>query len=103
MSTLSLEGIQTLLAEVGVEDPLIVHDDLDVLNDLLDVYRSHLAGFIARETRCTLEVALKCLQWPSEMGDLTAVLPRLRLRDVIATDLATELAVKVNNRRASHS
>lgn len=95
MGTLTKEGLRSVLAGFGVEEPLTDHSGLDVLNDLLDVYRAYLADFIVRETQCHHETALRCLQWPSELGDLVAVIPRLRLQSVDAAELAAELAAKV--------
>jgi hypothetical protein len=97
MSTLTKEGLQALLNQVGVEHSVGVHPELDSLSDLFDVYRSCLVDFIVRETGCNVDKALGCLQWPSEVGDLTAVLPRLRLQNFDAAASAAELASRVSH------
>ena len=97
MSTLTKQGLESLLKSVGVERPLPNRVGVDVLSDLFNVYSSYLADFLVRETGSEADVALRCLQWPSEFGDIVAVLPRLRLPDRDPKQLASDLAAKVGS------
>jgi hypothetical protein len=95
MATLSSDGLQTLLAEVGVESPVPPFPLADIQNSPMGIYLSYLAEILVQLTECVPQVAYGSIQWPNDLGDLVVVLPRLRLKDVKPNDLAVELKKRV--------
>jgi arginyl-tRNA synthetase len=95
MTTLSLNGIQALLAGVGVESPIPSFPLADLENSPMDIYLSYLAEILVQLTKCVPQVAYQSIQWPNDFGDLVVVLPRLRLKEVNPNDLAVELKNRV--------
>lgn len=95
MATLLPEGIQALLAGLGVESPIPTIEGTDVQNNPIDIYLSYLADTLVRLTECSPQVAFDSIQWPNDLGDLVVVLPRLRLQAKNPKTLSTELKQKV--------
>lgn len=95
MATLSVDGLEALLGELGVDGAIPAFPQADVQNNPMGIYLSYLAEILVQLTECESQVAYDSLQWPNDIGDLVAVLPRLRLRDVDHDGLATELRQKV--------
>jgi arginyl-tRNA synthetase len=96
MATLSSDGLQALLEEVGVESPVQSFPLADIQNSLMGIYLSYLAEILVQLTECVPQVAYESIQWPNDVGDLVVVLPRLRRKDVKPNDLGVELQKKVS-------
>ena len=95
MATTTPDGLQALLAAVGVEDPIPSFPLADTQNNPLGIYLSYLAETLVKLTECELQVAYDSIHWPNELGDLAVVLPRLRLQDVKLEKLAADLIQRV--------
>jgi arginyl-tRNA synthetase len=95
MATLLPEGIQALLAGLGVESPIPTIAGTDVQHNPIDIYLSYLADTLVQLTECSPQVAYDSIQWPNDLGDLVVVLPRLRLQTKNPKTLSTELKQKV--------
>ena len=95
MATLSPEGLQTLLKSIGVEVPVTSFPLADIQNSPLDIYLSCLSDTLVKLTGCEPQHAYDAIQWPNDFGDLVVVTPRLRLKDVQAEELASELQITV--------
>lgn len=95
MATLLPEGIEALLATLGVAGPVPIIEGTDLLNNPIDIYLLYLADTLVKLTECSPRVAYESIQWPNELGDLVVVLPRLRLQTKNPKALAVELKQKV--------
>lgn len=95
MATLSSDGLQALLGEVGVESPIPPFPLADIQNSPMGIYLSYLAEILVQLTECVPQVAYDSIQWPNEFGDLVVVLPRLRVKDVDPHELAVDIKQRV--------
>ena len=95
MATTNPDGLQALLAAVGVEDPIPSFPLADTQNNPLGIYLSYLAEALVKLTECEPQVAYDSIHWPNEQCDLAVVLPRLRLQDVKLEELATDIIQRV--------
>lgn len=95
MATLSPYGLQVLLRGVGVEGEIPSFPLADDKNSPMDIYVSYLAEILVQLTECVPQVAYQSIQWPNDLGDLVVVLPRLRIKDTNASELAVELKKRV--------
>jgi arginyl-tRNA synthetase len=95
MATLSSDGLQSLLIEVGAESPIPPFQLADIQNSPMGIYLSYLAEILVQLTECAPQVAYESIQWPNEVGDLVVVVPRLRLKDISANELAVDLKRRV--------
>lgn len=96
MASLSLDGLQKLLEDVGETGPLPLYDWADVQNSAMDIFVSYLTEYIVQKTGCEGQVAHESIQWPNELGDLVIVIPRLRLTNSEPRALAAKLAADVS-------
>jgi hypothetical protein len=107
MATTTPDGLQALLAAVGVEDPIPSFPLADTQTNPLAIYLSYLAEILVKLTECEPQVAYDSIHWPNEQGDLAVVLPRLRLQDVklekLAADLIRRVGVALSQSRFSRS
>ncbi|KAK5056580.1 hypothetical protein LTR84_012112 [Exophiala bonariae] len=94
MATLLREGIEALLARLGVEDPIPDIEGTDIQSNPIDIYLSYLTDTLVKLTECSPQVAHGSIQWPSDLGDLAVILPRLRLQTQNPKALAVELKQK---------
>lgn len=89
MSTLSHEGLESLLGSVGMKTPIPHFEGTDVLNNPLDISRCYLADILHGIVKGEAGSALGAIQLPATVdffvGDLSIILPKL----------ARELGVKV--------
>lgn len=95
MATLSFQGLQSLLTEVGVESPVPSFDFTDTQNSPMSIYLSYLVDILVQLSDCEPQVAHESIQWPNEFGDLVVVAPRLRIKDIEASELAIDLKKRV--------
>ena len=99
MTSLTLQGLQSLLHTIGVDYSIPPSDfpQANVLINPIDIYRCYLATFIAKIVGCDAQLAYDALQWTTTLvkGDLVMVVPRLRLKGVQPNQLAIEIASKV--------
>jgi hypothetical protein len=94
MASLTLDGLQSLLRSVGVSEPIPESVRHCSLNDLNEVYAAYLGRFVEEHTGGSPGTARACIQWPNELGDMVAILPRLRASGVNSKILAADLAHK---------
>jgi arginyl-tRNA synthetase len=91
MSTLTREGLESLLDAAGLKTPIPAFTDVDVLLDPLNIFRCYLADIVHGIVKGDKASALGSIQLPPTVdffaGDLTIILPRL----------ARELGVKVED------
>lgn len=83
------------MASLGVEGTVPRFPDADLLRDPMSIFVSYLAGTLAELTQTDPDVAFGAIQWPNDESDLVIVLPKLRLKNVDAKVLASELMHKV--------
>jgi arginyl-tRNA synthetase len=96
MATTDLVGLQALLGRLGLETEIPTFSETDVLTHPVDIYRSYLAHILVNLLECDPHIAYESIQ-PAEItdGDLTIVVPRLRIKDTKPKDLAAELGHRV--------
>ena len=95
MATLTFEGIQNMLGELGVEIPILSFPQADIQNSPMGIYLSHVADILVQITDCAPQVAYDSIQWPNDSADFEVVVPRLRIQDAEPSDLAIELKHRV--------
>lgn len=97
MATLTIDGVQDLLRALSLDEGIPSFSGADVQNNPLDIYQAHLADILVHLTSCEPQSAYDSILLPSvnDIGDLTVVLPRLRLHDFDPEDLAADLRQKV--------
>jgi arginyl-tRNA synthetase len=98
MATVSLPGLEDLLAGMGLE-PIPSFAVADVLNNPLDIYHSYLAEHLQTLVECDPNLVYNSIQLSStiEDGDLDIILPKLKLHGVKPQALADELLKKVGS------
>jgi arginyl-tRNA synthetase len=96
MATISLTGLQALLADIGLE-PIPYFMAADVLNNPIDVYHSYLAEHFQTLVECDRDLVYDSIQPANTTGngDLDIVLPKLKLAGSKPKELAGELLKKV--------
>lgn len=96
MATVSRSGLQTFVAEIGLE-PLPEFAAADVLNNPVDIYHSYLAAVFGDIVGCDADIVYSSIQaaGTAENGDLDFVLPKLKLSGSNPKELAGELVKKV--------
>ncbi|KAI1611969.1 arginyl-tRNA synthetase [Exophiala viscosa] len=94
MSTLTLDGVQGLLKALTLEEEVSSVGVADIQNNPLDIYQARLAEILVQLTGCEPQSAYDSMLLPNDLGDLTVVLPRLRLQDINQEELATNLGEK---------
>lgn len=91
MATLTPNGLQGLLDNVGFDGSIPLFPLADIQNSPMDIYLSHLADTLVTLTGCDPQHAYDAIQWPNDMGDLVVVIPRLRLKSIQPSELALNL------------
>jgi arginyl-tRNA synthetase len=96
MATASLQGLQALVAEIGLE-PIPLFAAADVLHNPIDIYHSYLADLFQTLVKCDPDLVYNSIQPASTSGngDLDIVLPKLKLPGISPKELAGELLTKV--------
>ncbi|KAM0487572.1 hypothetical protein ACHAP7_002090 [Fusarium lateritium] len=96
-TTCSVSGIENLLGRAGLDTPIPEFPGADIVHNPQDIFRVYLADTLQKLLNCDRLVAYDAIQTPNVtgMGDLVIVAPRLRLKDVKAEDLVTDLARKL--------
>ncbi|OTA98203.1 hypothetical protein M426DRAFT_70254 [Hypoxylon sp. CI-4A] len=98
MVTLTLAGLEALLAEIGVDGPKPIHAESDILRKPIDIYRNYLAAAASDALSCDGGLAYEAIQSQSanlkDNSDLTLVLPKLKWRSEKPKDLAREAFIK---------
>ena len=95
--TLSLSSLQACLGELGAPIPGPSFPSADPGQNPYDIYRSYIASALEKLTDCDRVLLYESLQRTStpSKGDLSLVVPRLRVKGVKPNDLAVELSSKV--------
>ena len=96
MSTVSIEGLQALLEAMDLDGPDLASKSPDIQYNPLSICFRHLADALVQLTNCDQQVAYKSISWSTDMTHLVVVVPRLRIRDVKAEDLAADLQQRVS-------
>ncbi|KAK2873796.1 hypothetical protein FQN49_002059 [Arthroderma sp. PD_2] len=96
MASLSLQGLESLLQELGVEIPIPQFTRANVVSSPVDIYRSYVADTIHKLAGCDKEVAYDAVQWASAAtnADLMLVTARLKLKGINPDQLAQDLVSK---------
>ncbi|KAK3689531.1 arginyl-tRNA synthetase [Podospora appendiculata] len=96
MATTSLDALQGLLENLGLEDPIPPFTSCDVLTRPLDIFHSYLADILVKIAYCEPQVAYDAIQWATDMnnGDLDVVVPKLRIKTTDNKELTRDLAEK---------
>ncbi|KAI1259737.1 arginyl-tRNA synthetase [Xylariaceae sp. FL1019] len=81
MTTLTAAGLDTLLAELGLQHPLPPSSYPTVLSRPCDIYRAHLADLCAQLLECDIGLSHEAIASPTtrDNGDLSLVIPKLGL------------------------
>jgi arginyl-tRNA synthetase len=97
MATTELAGLQALLGRLGLDTEIPKCPETDVLAHPVDIYRSYLANILVTLLECDPRIAYESIQPATEItdGDLTIVVPRLRIKDTKPKELAAELGIRV--------
>jgi arginyl-tRNA synthetase len=95
--TLSLPALEAYLKELGLPIPIPAFPSTSPIHNPIDIYRSYIAAALEKLVDCDGNLLYDSLQWTSKpsQGDITLVLPRLRIKGVKLEDLGVELAAKV--------
>ena len=98
MAQPDLDTLQAKLSELGIHSQLPVFAEYHILQNLIDIYRSHIVTTIHPFIDASPERIHNGLQWTNKLanGDLALVLPMLRLEAVEVTQYAKELGFKVS-------
>lgn len=97
MATYTIDGLESLLRNAGLDVPVPVFHGADTLHNPQDIFRAYLADTVQKLVDCDRLVAYESIQ-PSNvtgMGDLVVVTPRLRLKGTKPKELVTDLAHRV--------
>lgn len=97
MASCTVEGLQDLVARVGLATPIPDFAGGDIVHNPQDILRAYLANTVQKVVDCDRAVAYDAIQ-PSNStgsGDLVLVSPRLRLHGVKPKDLVSDLVHKV--------
>ena len=96
MATLTLDGLKSHLLSLSHKEPAPALTE-DVLVNPIDVYRCYLSEIFCRLLTCDAAKTWDAIQWPNFLsnGDLSLVVPRLRIQGVDPVQLAGELSEKV--------
>ncbi|KAI1623174.1 arginyl-tRNA synthetase [Exophiala viscosa] len=94
MASLTLDGVQALLKHLNLEGTVSFSTIADIQSNPLDIYQANLAEILVQLTNCEPQSAYDSILLPNDLGDLTVVLPRLRLQDVDLEKLAGDLRQK---------
>jgi hypothetical protein len=97
MSTTTREGLQAFLERTGIPGHGLASISTDIDHDPLAICLAHLADILVQLTNCDPHVAYKSLVWSPEMTNLVLVVPKLRLKDIKADDLADDLVQRVSS------
>jgi len=78
-TTLTITGLEALLARLGLKLPIPPFASADVLNKPLDIGRSYLADILTSIIKCDSVIVHNSIKWPNNIysGDLTVILPKL--------------------------
>jgi arginyl-tRNA synthetase len=97
MDTRTTAGLEELLTELELETPIPSFPHADVQKRPIDIYRSYLADTASKVLGCDSQLAYDAIQGANmkENGDLTLILPKLRLKTQKPKDLAFEALPKV--------
>jgi hypothetical protein len=90
-STITQDGIQALLRSAGVEGDIPPFPLADIETHPTSIYQSFLAGTLIKLASCEPEAAWDAIQWPNDLGDLTVIIPRLKLKRVDPAHHAVQL------------
>jgi hypothetical protein len=98
MTTLTIEGIESLLRELGVEDPIPPHQGSAVLDRPLEIPRAYLAKVLQDIVPDHASNALSAIQASTSIdaGDLCIILPKLDRTcdaELFGLDLMTQVSV----------
>ena len=93
----NMNALETRLGSLGLDAPLPEIPVVDVLTRPLDIYRAHLASLLAATLGCDVMVAYAAIMSTTDitLGDLSVVLPRLRLQAADLNSLAIDVTSKV--------
>ncbi|KAK4945630.1 hypothetical protein LTR10_015249 [Elasticomyces elasticus] len=94
MATLTLDGIQALLKHLNLEETIASFAVADIKSNPLDIYQCRLAEILVRLTNCEEQAAYDSILLPNESGDLTVVVPRLRLQNIKPREVVADLKQK---------
>ncbi|KAI1385571.1 arginyl-tRNA synthetase [Hypoxylon trugodes] len=99
MTTYSIDGLEALLGELGVNVPIPSFIESEVLRRPIDIYRSYLADTASKVLECDAYLAYEAIQSANikDNSDLTLVLPKLKLRSDKPKDLAREAFIKFSS------
>ncbi|GAB1309959.1 hypothetical protein MFIFM68171_00169 [Madurella fahalii] len=104
MSTLTLEGLASLLAGIGAGPIPSVPESsaAHLLSRPIDIYRAYLADIVEKISGCELTVAYDSLQTPTTLanGDLVLPVPRLRLKGKKPNEQSVDLAAAFPDQHA---
>ncbi len=95
MTTVTSNGLQSLLGAIGVGSIPLAFDWADIYNNPLGIFTTHLADVLVTLTECEPKVAYDSISWSNDMSHLVVVAPRLRIRDTNSEDLAADLQQRV--------
>lgn len=96
MSSLTQDQLFTAI-ERAAEKRLPRFPFLRIDEDPVDVAKSYIVQLLVEKTGCEPDVAYGSIQKPADLGDLVAVIPRLRLVGVHPRKLAEQLALEVRS------
>lgn len=93
----NMTALETRLGSLGLDTPLPEISVVDVLTRPLDIYRAHLASLLAAALDCDISVAYAAIASSTDitLGDLSVVLPRLRLQTADLANLAVDVTSKL--------
>ncbi|KAI1758667.1 arginyl-tRNA synthetase [Hypoxylon sp. FL1150] len=96
MTACMIDGLEALLSNFGVNVPIPVFAQSDILRRPIDIYRNYLADTASKVLNCDSVLAYEAIQSANikDNSDLTLVLPKLKWRSDKPKDLAREAFIK---------
>lgn len=94
-----IDGLEALLSGLGVDVPVPVFAQSDILRRPIDIYRSYLADTTSKVLGCDSGLAYEAIQSANikDNSDLTLILPKLKWGIGKPKDLAKEAFIKVTD------
>lgn len=91
-----IDGLEALLSGLGVDVPVPVFAQSDILRRPIDIYRSYLADTTSKVLGCDSGLAYEAIQSANikDNSDLTLILPKLKWGIGKPKDLAKEAFIK---------
>ncbi|QSS61210.1 arginyl-tRNA synthetase [Histoplasma capsulatum] len=96
MGTLTIQGLETHLQDLGLEIPIPAFPTANIISNPVDLYRCYVAEVVKQVVNCNEDIAYNSIQRTQVLahGDVVLVVARLRLKGVNIDQVAVDLSNK---------